>query len=184
MKTYLAKLLVSLGLDQGRPLSRFWRKQVSRSSEVRTFAAAAQHLDRLLREPLDQQTSDTPADLHSDIMQAVRANRPQAVRERASGSRGGAALVWRWGFATVLVVLVIAGSWAAWHRHLPSRDRQTAPVGSVGAGSLAGLPSVGSMVEGLATNGVALLNTPMQRQIDDLSQNLRQTAQFLLASLP
>jgi hypothetical protein len=182
MKELLARFMVSRSLDCGRPLSRFWRRQVSASPDLERFEDAVREWDCRLKKPDGFGPSETPPGLHAGIMRAVRESRREEAVAGAGWPSFGLAL--RYGVATALLVLLALGVWLSATRHGQGSGWPAAVRESVPAEVSSALPAVGPVVEQLATNGVALLRFPMNRQMEELSQDLRQTAQFLLASLP
>jgi hypothetical protein len=184
MKKLLARFLVSSSLDHGKPLSRFWRKQVSASPELEDFQRSVQEWDRQLKEPVGFGPSEVPPGLHAGIMQAVRESRREQAVEGGGWPSFRLAAGLRYGVATALLVLLALGVWLPVNRHIQGGGLRATARESVPAEVSSTLPAVAPVVEQLATNGVALLRFPMNRQMEELSQGFQQTAQFLLASLP
>jgi hypothetical protein len=179
MNKLIAKLKISSALNDGTPLSGFWQKQVSGSPDLEQFQQSAQALDGRLKQPLAPISGETPATLHLGIMRAVRQARAEAEMDQAATMPFGVAALLRWAATAALVFLLAAGSWLALHHHSTGRPPTVANNGAAPS-----LPSVGPVVEQLAADGAALVSLPMNRQLEGLSRDVRETAQFLLASLP
>lgn len=178
MKALFTKFKILNCLDQGAALPNFWRKRVRGTPELERYAKSARRLDERLRQPAGPGPFEPPADLQADIMREVR-------RAQSRGPAGAEAprlrqLVpgLRWGLAAALVLGVgLAASLALhWTGHLA-----LPPGGRQARGPL---PTVAPLVEQVASSGAAVLSRPMNRQLEDLSRDLRETAQFLLASVP
>ncbi|MCX6905691.1 MAG: hypothetical protein NTW03_19860 [Verrucomicrobia bacterium] len=177
MKNLFLKFKISSSLNRGVSLSPFWRGQVSASPELQSFAQSALELDRKLRQPAGPDASALPPTLHAGIMRAVRRSQPAAAGAAPAFSVLPAVL--RWGLATTMGLALAVGGWQAFFH----RDATTTPAVTGVEAGLA-LPAIGPAMAQLATDGMAMLNRPMTRQGEDLSRDLRETAQFLLASLP
>jgi len=178
MKNLLLKFKISSSLNRGVSLSPFWREQVSASPELQSFAQSALELDRKLRQPAGPDASALPPTLHAGIMRAVRRSQP-AASAGAAPAFSVLPAVLRWGLATAMGLALAVGGWQAFFH----RDATTTPtVAGVEAGLA--LPAIGPAMAQLATDGMAMLNLPMTRQVEGFSRDLRETAQFLLASLP
>ena len=182
MKHALLKFVISNALNRGRPLSPFWRKLAETSPDAAAFERRAAELDRRLRQPAHADAA--PAGLHAGIMRAVREDHAELIRTPQAPLASSLTPVLRWTCATAAVALLGLALWVALRpsggqgsRVLPApelvRRTETAP-----------LPCISPLVEQLASNSVAILGAPVNRQIEDLSRDLRETAQFLLASLP
>jgi hypothetical protein len=184
MKKLLTRFMISNSLDQGRPLTRFWRKRVLASPEAERFQSAAQEWDRRLKEPVPLDPAVVPPGLHAGIMRAVRESRREKEAEETGPLSFGVATFFRYGVAALLLGLLASGVWLSTNRLRPRGGLPAAGRERIPAEVASALPTVGPVVEQLATNGVALLRFPMNRQVEDLSRDLRQAAQFLLASLP
>ncbi len=182
MKNALLKFVLSNALNRGRPLSPFWRKLAEASPDAAAFERRAAELDRRLRRLVPADAA--PAGLHAGIMRAVREEQAELLRTPQASSASSLSPVLRWACATAAVALLGLALWVALR-----------PWGGQGGGvpqapelvrrvETAPLPCISPLVEQLASNSVAILGAPVNRQIEDLSRDLRETAQFLLASLP
>jgi len=178
MKKLLIKFKVSRSLDTGAPLSSLWRRWISGSPELEQFSQAARDLDEQLKQRADAPEPAAPPSLHSSIMRAVRASRISG-RQAAEDQAGlGSSPALRWGLATALLLLAGTGTWLAFDHWGPPGGQGVRHM------DVTALPAVGPLAEQITTNGLAMLTLPMAEQMEDLSRNVRETAQFLLASLP
>jgi hypothetical protein len=196
MKKLLARFMVSAALDRGAPLSPFWRRRLTGSRSLQEFEQSARDLDQLLREPARPEPGDLPASLHESIMGAVRksATAPQEERPAAvfwataPQEERPAAVFWgpspwlRWGAATALVLLAALGVWRTVLRQPPnSLAPATEPHLAAAPPSL---PGMGLLLDQVAADGAAFLSRPLERPMEEFSRDMRETAQFLMASLP
>ncbi len=186
MKKLFAKYAISNALNEGRPLARFWRKMVSSSHDLEEFEQSARRLDQLLKRPPQSQPDQTPPTLHSSIM--------RAVRRAETAERGQEAWAPSWAFSpllrgaavSVLALLLAAGLWL-WLDRSGHRDHQIAlrPPPTRNEPALpAQLPALWTLLDEISTNGSSLLVEPWSRQVGALSNDVRDAAQFILASVP
>ena len=166
MKSWIAKLRISMALDADQPSSARRHRKPSASAELRGIEQEMMALDRALKETAPR--AEAPASLHQSIMQAVRAaNRPAAAPRQPS--------VLRWVPVPVFAVMVVLG--VVWMLQSPVRTVQT---GQPLAASTTALQLGNQMVRTMPTAVVAPLSDEWER----LNRDLDKTAQFLLASLP
>jgi hypothetical protein len=178
MKMLIAKFKILAALDRGAALSAFWRRRVAATPELERFSESARQLDGLLRQPAGAGALEPPADLQACIMRAGRQERPSGrVSARARGLEGWAPAL-GWGLAAALFLGAGLGAW------LVFRPTGSGPFPWAGARAAGPLPTVAPLVEQVARSGAAMLSQPMNRQLEELSRDLNETAQFLLASLP
>jgi hypothetical protein len=167
MKSWMAKLRISMALDSDQPPAAWMRRKPSASAELRGIEEEMVALDRGLKETAPR--AEAPASLHQSIMQAVRAaNRPVAAPRQPSVLRWVPVPV----FAVLLVLVVV------WVLQSPVRPPvQTAqPL----AAATTALHLGNQVVRTMPTAVVA----PLSDELDRLNRDLDKTAQFLLASLP
>jgi hypothetical protein len=178
MKTLLTKFMVSRSLDTGAPLSGFWKKRMARSPELEQFERAARALDSQLKKPGPAAEPALPPSLHASIMRAVRT--AQARPQAEAGDEAGWNLTPLLGPALVTAALLLVGT-SAWLVLDPwgQTGRRHARNPSVAA-----WPAAAPLAEQLTSNGVAALRESLAQPIENLSRDVRETAQFLLASLP
>ena len=166
MKSWIAKLRISMALDADQPSSARRHRKPSASAELRGIEQEMMALDRALKETAPR--AEAPASLHQSIMQAVRAaNRPAAAPRQPS--------VLRWVPVPVFAVMVVLG--VVWMLQSPVRTVQT---GQPLAAATTALQLGNQMVRTMPTAVVAPLSDEWER----LNRDLDKTAQFLLASLP
>ena len=166
MKSWIAKLRISMALDADQPSSARRHRKPSASAELRGMEQEMMALDRALKETAPR--AEAPASLHQSIMQAVRAaNRPAAAPRQPS--------VLRWVPVPVFAVMVVLG--VVWMLQSPVRTVQT---GQPLAAATTALQLGNQMVRTMPTAVVAPLSDEWER----LNRDLDKTAQFLLASLP
>jgi hypothetical protein len=167
MKSWIAKLRISMALDADQPPSAWLRHKPSASAELRGIEQEMMALDRALKETAPR--AEAPASLHQSIMQAVRAaNRPAAAPRQTS--------MLRWVPVPVFAVMLVLG--VLWVLQSPVRPpAQTAqPL----AAATTALHLGDQMVRTVPTAVVA----PLSDELERLNRDLDKTAQFLLASLP
>ena len=166
MKSWIAKLRISMALDADQPPSAWLRRRPSVSAELRGIEQEMMALDRALKETAPR--AEAPASLHQSIMQAVRASRPAAAPRQPS--------MLRWVPVPVFAVMLVLG--VIWVLQSPVRPpAQTAqPL----AAATTALHLGNQMVRTMPSAVVA----PLSDELERLNQDLDKTAQFLLASLP
>ena len=167
MKIWFAKKGLSAALDSGKAPSRWLQRNVANSPELRDFEQDLMSLDRALREPAPKPA--VPASLHGSIMQAVRAaDRPPRSERQLPRLR--------WAPMPVFAAVVALLAWWVVNRPAPP----TAPDPQ----SLAGAATALEMSSQLARAMPSAVISPLSVELDRLNQDLDNTAQFLLASLP
>ena len=167
MKSWIAKLRISMALDADQPSSAWLRRRPSASAELRGIEQEMLALDRALKEAAPR--AEAPGSLHQSIMQAVRAaNRPAAAPRQPS--------MLRWVPVPVFAVMLVLG--VLWVLQSPVRPpAQTAqPL----AAATTALNLGNQMVRTMPSAVVA----PLSDELERLNRDLDKTAQFLLASLP
>ena len=197
MKTWFIKLKILEALDQGRPLTGFWRRGVRRSRELSEFERGARCLEESLRASGAALPPPLAEELHASIMREVR-QAAGSVSPAASPSRPSRSgwiertlierltvAAWpRWATATALALFVAVGVWLAWPGMKTESNHPNQPVLAVQNGVEPGLPSPWGMWEHLVTNSPTLAGEPYASQVEALSKDMRNAADFLLASLP
>jgi hypothetical protein len=170
MKKLLAKFRISNALDKEiAPDSQ--REKIDPSSGARNFAQRAAVLDRALRVP----PSISPADatLHNSIMRAVRAsaNAQKIVPTRASNK------IWlamtSAAFAAICVWLLVRPSAPI----LPSRADESSQT-------LAAAQNVLDMSAEVSRSMPAAVVGPLSNELASVDHDIRNTTQFVLATLP
>lgn len=184
MKKLFVQYVVSNSLNKKRPLPKFWRKLVSSSRDLEELEASARRLDHRLRQPPRSQPEQPPPTLHPAIMRAVS-------RVEKAESRPGPAPSWRIspflrGASAVVLALVLGAAFWLWQdRHLHRPGQESSPLLAQNDPALpARLPALWTLLDEISTNGPALLAGPWSRQVGALSNDMREAAQFILASLP
>jgi hypothetical protein len=167
MKSWLTKLRISAALDAGCKLSGALRRRIDSSEELLGAEEEMRALDRTLKQARPER--EAPPGLHRSIMQAVRAaERPQAA---PSG------LAWlRWLAAPVVATVVLVVIWEA----------QRGPVvpPTQGPQSLAAATTALEISGQLAQRVPSAVVAPLSDELTRVNQDLDNTAQFILASLP
>jgi hypothetical protein len=177
MKKFFLQFIISRSLDSAAPLSAFWKKWIARSPELERFERQARTLDQRLKQRVEGRDAAVPHSLHASIMRAVRESRPEP-RALGGSTAWGISPGLRWGMAAAGLLLLGAGLWLGPHDWALPGGR------AARSSNLASLPAVGPLTEQLTSNGLAVITLPLTRQMEDLSRNMQETAQFLLASLP
>ncbi len=167
MKSWIAKVRISMALDADQPPSAWLRRKPSAAAELCGIEQEMLALDRALKETAPR--AEAPASLHQSIMQAVRAaNRPAAAPRQPS--------MLRWvpvpAFAVILVLVAV---WV-----LQSPVRPPAQTAQPLAAATTALHLGNQVVRTMPTAVVA----PLSDELERLNRDLDKTAQFLLASLP
>jgi hypothetical protein len=178
MKTLLTKFMVSRSLDTGAPVSGFWKKRMAGSPELEQFERAARALDGQLKKPGPSAEPDLPPSLHASIMRAVRA--AQASPHPEAGDEAAWNLTPLLGPGLVAAALLLLGA-SVWLALDPwgQTGRRNARNPSVAA-----WPAAAPLAEQLTSHSVTVLRESLSQPIENLSRDVRETAQFLLASLP
>jgi hypothetical protein len=175
MKSRLTKFRISSTFDAERPSSSSKQRGLADSEDTRRFEETLQNLDRALRTP--PSAAEAQPELHSAIMEAVRASRG-ANRESAANRPWWVRL--RWLPAPALAALALLGLWWALHP-LPE-----APVHWTGT-DYASILQIASALEA-GDNATRTLPSaviaPLSDELVRVNLDLENTAQFLLTSLP
>ncbi len=167
MKSWFARFEISAALDRdprppGSPPVR------SRGSDkLRRFAGELAALDRDLRATAPK--AEAPASLHRSIMRAVRAADPPGEAEGAPGFL-------RWLIAPAAAVIALLVVWQS----VRGPGQPSPPKPPPLAAAANALEMGGQMVQAVPSAVVA----PLADELERLNQDLDNTAQFLLASLP
>ena len=167
MKAWFARMRISVSLKAGPkpPASR--RQTISGSEQPNDLAQEITSLDRALKETAPR--PQPPPSLHHSIMRAV-----QSAERPAPAPRGLGFL--KWLPAPALVALTLLVAWYA--QRSPVRPPASAPQSLAAATSA--LDMGGQMAQALPSAVVA----PLTDELERVHQDLDNTAQFLLASLP
>ena len=175
MKSWLTKFRISSTFDAERLSSSSKQRDLANSEDTRRFEETLHNLDRALRNA--PTAAEAQPELHSAIMEAVRASRG-ANRESAAN--------WPWRFplrwlpAPALAALALLGLW--WALHSPPET----PVHQAGTGH-ASILQISSALEAgdNATRALpSAVIAPLSEELVRVNLDLENTAQFLLASLP
>lgn len=168
MREWFAKMRISAALDgDRRPAARSQRKS-SVSNELRDFDGEMATLDGALKRTAPN--PHAPPVLHGSIMRAVRAiERPEAKAQRQRAFL-------RWVPAPVVVVLGLMMVLNAARGPVRPPIQATHPL----TDATTALRVSGEMARAVPSAVVSPLTDELQR----LNQDLDNTAQFLLASLP
>lgn len=163
--TWLPKLRISTAFDAGKPLSPGLQREVAGSEDLRAFAESAAMLDRVLKSAPPGQTTP-PTALHASIMRAVHA------ADSADASRSGVHF-WRWLPAPALAIGLLVGGWLLLQEPPTPKPSPVAPAAlALKTGT------------DIAHSGPSTLLSPLSDELQRLKQDLDNTAQFILASLP
>jgi hypothetical protein len=178
-KLWLDGRKLSAALDAERPLSRGWQRRVAASEQLRRYQTALESLDRALRNSAGRDDAPAPADLHADIMRAIR-----LADARPAARRFGPRL--RLAAAAATLALIVAGAALMLQRQsrplAPSLPAVVAPVAARDA--LAGLPQAERVVQQLAGQAELAVFGPLAAEAENLAEDLQDLTAFLLASLP
>ena len=168
MKAWFAKLKISVALDGGQGPAAEGTRRKSVSAELRGFEQDMTELDRALKQTVPK--PDVLPSLHSSIMRAVR------VAERPAAESGRELTLLRWLPASVIAGLVVLVAWHVAHgpARLPTQDAQSIAVATTAL-------EMGGQVALAVPSAVV---TPLSDELEKVNQDLNNTAQFLLASLP
>ena len=167
MKSWFAKLRMSVALDRGQKPSGRLREKMRGAAELGGFEADMTALDHALKETAPK--AQAPASLHRSIMRAVQAAERPALAQREP-------TVLRWLAAPVLAMVALLLVWHA----LRGPVRPTAPDTQSLAAATSALEAGGQMARAVPSAVVA----PLSDELARLNRDLDNTAQFLLASLP
>jgi hypothetical protein len=167
MKSCFTKLRISAALDDGCKPSASLRRNINRSEPLQSFEDEMTAVDRALKQcpPKPQ----APPGLHGSIMQAVRAV------ERPAAAPAGLAFL-RWAAVPVAAALALVAVWLAM--------RGPAAPPSQATQSLAAATTALEMSGQLAQTMPSAVVAPLSDELARLNQDLDNTAQFILASLP
>ena len=167
MKLWFKKLCISTELDAGQGLGCSPGRSGASSEQLRRFGAEMKAVDDALRRSVPR--AEAPLGLHHSIMRAVRQG------ERPATTPRGLAFL-RWSVAPVVVALALAVVWPAL--------RGSAPAPAQSAPSLAAAATALEMSSQLAQTVPSAVVAPLSDELERLNQDLTNTAQFILASLP
>ncbi|HEX3719857.1 MAG TPA: hypothetical protein VH595_18050 [Verrucomicrobiae bacterium] len=170
MKKLLAKFRISNALDkESAPDSQ--REKIEAPSEARDFAQRAVALDRALRVP--PSVSPTDATLHNSIMRAVRASaKPSETVPTGASNKIWLAMT-SGAFAAVCVWLLVRPSAPI----LPSRADESSQT-------LAAAQNVLDMSAEVSRSMPAAVVGPLSNELASVDHDIRNTTQFVLATLP
>jgi hypothetical protein len=167
MKSWFTKLRISAALDDGYKPSASLRRNIDRSERLQSFEDEMAAVDRALKQcPPKPQAHPG---LHRSIMQAVRA------AERPAAAPAGLVFL-RWAAAPVVAVLALVAVWLAL--------RGPAVPPTQATQSLAAARTALEMSGQLAQTMPSAVVAPLSDELARLNQDLDNTAQFILASLP
>lgn len=167
MKAWFARMRISVALKAGPKPSGSLRRTINSSEQSGELEQEMTVLDRALKETAPKLKA--PPSLHGSIMRAVRA------AERPVAAPQGLTFL-KWLPAPALVALVLL---VAWHVQR-GQVRPPAPDPQSLAAATAALEMGGQMAQAMPSAVVA----PLAAELERLNQDLNNTAQFLLASLP
>ena len=167
MKAWFARMRISVALKAGARPSESLRRTISSSEKPGDLEQEMTALDRALKETAPK--LQAPPSLHRSIMLAV-----QAVERPAETPRGWSFLKWLPAPALVMLALLVA--WYAQRGPV----RPPAPNPQSLAAATTALEMGGQMAQAMPSAVVA----PLVAELERLSRDLDNTAQFLLASLP
>ncbi len=163
MISWLTKYRISSALDANRPLSTKLQRKIERSLEARGFFESATVLGQKLKRP--------PAvagisDLHGSIMHSVR-----AAAHRAQHVHRGLRLTW---LPIPLAAAALAlGVWALIPPPAAPRDKV-----------LDNAPAALRAGQEFAFQLPTVVTAPLYQEFEQLDTDIRETARFLMASLP
>ncbi len=187
MKRFFVSYAISDALSRGARLTRFWRGCISRSADLQAHEQAMNRLDDRLRRTVRNSAANLPPALHDSILEAVR-------RESSSPSPRtelrGPFPIMRWaaaGALGVILILLAAGGFLRRPSDPPIADpalRAGEPGASVVASTATAFPGTLTLVEELSPYHPVRLTQPLASQIDAVSEDVRDTTRFLMASLP
>jgi len=164
MKTWIAKLRISLALDCTEPPAKQVRKARSGCDDIRRFEESIGSLDRRLKAA--PPTDPIPAALHASVMRAVRAASTKSQEQRPAW--------WflRWLPAPALALLVGLVAWWSLNRspHEP-------PSLAVAATALA-------QSHDIAQKAPEVVLAPLALEMNNLNRDFQNAVEFLVASVP
>jgi hypothetical protein len=167
MRTWFARMRISVAMKTCLRPSASRRQTINNSEQPGGLGQDMAALDQALKETAPK--IQTPPSLHSSIMRAV-----QAAERSVAAPRGLSFL--KWLPAPALVVLALLVAWYAQRgpARPPTRDSQSL------AAATSALEMGGQMAQALPSAVVA----PLADELEKVHQDLDNTAEFLLASLP
>jgi hypothetical protein len=175
MKSWLTKFRLSATLDSDRSASPSRRRGLADSEETRRFDETIRSLDHALRN--QPPASGAQPDLHSAIMEAVRASRGT---HRNSAATRQWVLSPRWLPAPALATLALLGLWWTLHRppnvHVHEAETAPAPILQIASALEAGDNAARSLPPAVVA--------PLSDELGRVNLDLENAAHFLLASLP
>jgi hypothetical protein len=165
MKAWLTQFRISVALDAGKPLPPSLRKALATNPELRRFEARTRALEHALTQTKPE--VDSPPFLHRCIMRSVQAAaEPAAARPRFQ--------LLRWLATPAVAVMFALGLWVAL--------KPTPPVPN--PAPLAAVSTTLELGNTMPQTLPPALVAPLSEELSRLNQDLTNTAQFLLASLP
>ena len=167
MKLWFKTLRISTGLDADEGHCHSPTRAIDSTEELRGFEAEIMALDEALRRSPPR--PEAPVGLHHSIMRAVRRGGCPAT-----GPRGLAFL--RWAVVPVVGALALAVVWSVLRGPAPAPARGSPPLAAAGTA----LEMGGQLAQTVPSAVVA----PLSDELERLNQDLTNTAQFILASLP
>jgi hypothetical protein len=166
MKTLLAKFRISNALDKESP-ERSRSDHSAASGGLNEFAQRTAAVDRALRRP--PATPSVDARLHQSIMRAVRANANAHAKDVAPSPK-----IWLITGVTAIAALCIL---------VIVRHGTPAPQ-SDGSQTFAAAQDVFDMGAQVSRSMPAAVVAPLSNELASVDHDIRNTTQFLLASLP
>jgi hypothetical protein len=169
MMTLLTKFRLSNALDdKSGPIPASLAKQIDSCPDLREFAQSTAALESALKKSIDVPVADET--LHRSIMRAVRATAMEPPQKRAPlGLRLGVALG---GLAALAVCLAVRPPWDGVRAQ--SSDAQKNAVAQVV-----------QEIDGALSHPVPVrVVAPLSNEWASVDHDIRNTTQFILASLP
>jgi hypothetical protein len=147
----------------------FVLRHLAACEDCRAFSRECESIeDRLLGEAMREQTVAPPT-LHAGIMRAVRTSVPEPV-----AAASAAPPVWRLATVLGLALVLVYAAFVASPRHGIEESGQDEP---------AALARMQSDLSSVAIEAPAMVSAPMEREVANLEDDVRRTAEYLLAQL-
>ena len=162
MRTWLAKFRISAALDRARARGRNTCSGTSECEEVNRFAASVQSLDRQLR---GAELPPAPTGLHASVMRAVR------VAGQSHEPRAASSMLW-WLPASAVALIAALVLWQPGSRRSAESD------------TLAVATAALEQSQELSQKAPSVALGPLSEEMNLLNQDLRNTIEFLMASVP
>ena len=161
MKSWLAKLRISIAMDAGKPLPESLRQKIAADPELEHFTRRTEALGRALRS-----VPSAEVGLHNSIMRSVRnaARRDETRRSPVPSWLSPAAAV---------AALTLVCIWATLHRPTPP-----------GRESLDGALMVLEVSEQMPNTMPKMVMAPLSDEWARVDHDVQDTTQVLLASFP